>query len=98
MFDGFKKFPIAPHGRLPAKEIGTLFSFSFLIILAYNYYYTFIVNYVVREKESHVKESIKLMGLSSILHWIAWFIIFLILSTISTLLYSLQLKVTILQI
>ncbi|XP_065052485.1 phospholipid-transporting ATPase ABCA3-like isoform X1 [Rhopilema esculentum] len=56
-----------------------------LFTLAFIYTSIMIIKELVAEKQYRLKESMKMMGLSNWLHWLAWFIknfIFLMLSTI----------------
>ncbi|XP_065175068.1 phospholipid-transporting ATPase ABCA3-like [Sycon ciliatum] len=50
------------------------FGLPLLVFLAYILTALVLVRDIVREKERRLKESMKMMGLSNLLHWTAWFI------------------------
>ena len=64
----------------------------FIIMLSFVFVSLQIVKDVVFEKERKLKESMKMMGLSNWLHWLAWFVkyfVFLLITVaIMTLFYS----------
>ena len=54
----------------------------FLLILIFVPPVYNMVSLIVKEKESRVKESMRIMGMSSISYWISWYIHYTIVSTI----------------
>ncbi|XP_058064618.1 phospholipid-transporting ATPase ABCA3-like, partial [Anopheles bellator] len=67
------------------------------LIIAISFLYTFVntVKFITIEKETQLKEMMKMMGLSNWLHWSAWFVKCLILLTIASSLITLLLCVPI---
>jgi hypothetical protein len=59
--------------------------------LSWIYFVMTIVKSVVHEKETRVKEYMKIMGLRSLNHWVSWFITQGILMTVSVVLLVLVL-------
>lgn len=49
------------------------FAFPFLFLIAFLYNTINIIKYITVEKEMQLKESMKIMGLPSYMHWLAWF-------------------------
>lgn len=49
------------------------FAFPFLFLIAFLYNCINNIKYITVEKELQLKESMKMMGLPSYMHWIAWF-------------------------
>lgn len=49
------------------------FAFPFLFLMAFLYNCINNIKYITIEKELQLKESMKIMGLPSYMHWIAWF-------------------------
>ena len=56
---------------------------SVVIIMAFLYTAINTVKYITIEKEKQLKETMKIMGLPSWLHWLAWFVKTLLLLTLS---------------
>ncbi|XP_058456304.1 phospholipid-transporting ATPase ABCA3-like [Malaya genurostris] len=54
-----------------------------IIVIAFFYSAINIVKYITVEKERQLKETMKIMGLSSWLHWSAWFVKCILLLTVS---------------
>lgn len=57
---------------------------SLFILLSFVYPFINMVKFITTEKEKQLKESMKIMGLDSWLHWTAWFckcFIYLLFST-----------------
>ncbi|XP_077866667.1 phospholipid-transporting ATPase ABCA3-like [Saccoglossus kowalevskii] len=63
-----------------------------LIMLAFIYTAGIIVKELVVEKEARLKESMKMMGLSNYLHWLAWFFKYLFFLLITVILISILIK------
>lgn len=64
-----------------------------LLILGYLTPANYIITELTIEKESQVKEALKIMGLSNFLHWSAWFLISLIICGISVVFIAILLKI-----
>lgn len=56
---------------------------SFFILLSFVYPCINTVRFIAVEKERQLKESMKIMGLASWLHWTTWFLWIMILMTVS---------------
>ncbi|CAG7721592.1 unnamed protein product [Allacma fusca] len=48
--------------------------FPLLMILSWIYSAAMMIKYIVYEKENHLKEMMKIVGLSNFTHWLGWFI------------------------
>jgi ATP-binding cassette subfamily A (ABC1) protein 3 len=60
-----------------------------ILMLSFVFVSLNIVKNVVHEKEKQLKESMKMMGLGGFMHWIAWFITYLIILLITVSLITL---------
>jgi ATP-binding cassette subfamily A (ABC1) protein 2 len=64
------------------------------MVISWIYTVAITVQSIVHEKERRLKEFMKMMGLSNIVHWIAWFITSLCTISITVALLTLTLKVS----
>ncbi|KAJ6635436.1 Phospholipid-transporting ATPase ABCA3 [Pseudolycoriella hygida] len=67
-----QRFPYPPYVE---DIIGFVleFAFPFLFLIAFLYNCINNIKYITIEKELQLKESMKIMGLPSYMHWLAWF-------------------------
>eukprot|EP00041_Stephanoeca_diplocostata_P037453 m.1419052 g.1419052 ORF g.1419052 m.1419052 type:complete len:1793 (-) comp25039_c0_seq8:263-5641(-) len=85
----FNRFPYPAYvkdGFLYAIQFGL----PLLLMLSFMYTALTITRNVVHEKERRLKESMKMMGLTSIVHWAAWFTQALTLLVVSAILMTLE--------
>ncbi|KAG1683903.1 ATP-binding cassette sub-family A member 3 [Nymphon striatum] len=78
-----QRYPFPPYTHDPFLFAMQSF-FALVIILSYIYSCVNISKNIVHEKERKLKESMKVMGLSNWLHWLAWFVKSFIMMFIST--------------
>ena len=84
------QFPINSYRKDDfAAGIGRIIPLS--MVLSWIYFVMMIVRELVHEKETRVKEYMKIMGLSNLSHWTAWFITHFVMMTVSVLLLCLVL-------
>ncbi|XP_039258738.2 phospholipid-transporting ATPase ABCA3-like isoform X1 [Styela clava] len=87
-----KRFPYPPY-----VEDNFLVAISqllpLLIMLSFLYTALTIVKSVVHEKESKLKEYLMMTGLPNWLHWLAWFIKYLVFLTISCMFFTILFKI-----
>ncbi|XP_004706220.1 phospholipid-transporting ATPase ABCA3 [Echinops telfairi] len=90
-----KRFPYPPFISDPFL-VAIQYQLPLLLMLSFTYTSLSIIRAVVREKERKLKEYMRMMGLSSWLHWSAWFImaflLLLIASAFMTLLFCVKVK------
>ena len=60
--------------------------FPFLIILSFIPPVYNMVSLLVREKETRIKESMRMMGMGSLAYWLSWYFYYTIISTVIVLL------------
>uniref|UniRef100_F6USW1 ABC transporter domain-containing protein n=1 Tax=Ciona intestinalis TaxID=7719 RepID=F6USW1_CIOIN len=77
-----KRFPFPPY-IMDTFVIAIQRTLPLLVMLSFFYTSLVIVRSVVLEKESKMKEYMMMMGLSNWLHWLAWFVKYLIFLSIS---------------
>lgn len=82
-----REFPV-PFHRVDQFAAGISRSLPLLAVLAFIYSVSNIVKSVVYEKETRLKEAMKMMGLANWAHWTAWTITALIQLTITVLLMT----------
>ncbi|XP_012866697.1 PREDICTED: ATP-binding cassette sub-family A member 3 [Dipodomys ordii] len=70
-----KRFPFPPYISDPFL-IAIQYQLPLLLMLSFTYTSLTIIRSVVQEKERKLKEYMHMMGLSSWLHWTAWFLMF----------------------
>ncbi|XP_045462666.1 phospholipid-transporting ATPase ABCA1-like [Harmonia axyridis] len=76
-------------------QIGGNFFLGFLINAAFLYSFVNMVKSVTLEKEKQLKESMKIMGLPTWLHWTAWFIQMFIPHLIIVICFTISMKYSI---
>uniref|UniRef100_A0A2R8N2T9 ATP binding cassette subfamily A member 3 n=1 Tax=Callithrix jacchus TaxID=9483 RepID=A0A2R8N2T9_CALJA len=90
-----KRFPYPPFIADPFL-VAIQYQLPLLLLLSFTYTALTIARAVVQEKERRLKEYMRMMGLSSWLHWSAWFLVFflflLIASSFMTLLFCVKVK------
>ncbi|KAM8780116.1 phospholipid-transporting ATPase ABCA3 isoform 1-T3 [Rhynchonycteris naso] len=90
-----KRFPYPPFISDPFL-VAIQYQLPLLLMLSFTYTSLTIIRAVVQEKERKLKEYMRMMGLSSWLHWTAWFLLFflLLLMAVSfmTLLFCVKVK------
>ncbi|XP_066131310.1 phospholipid-transporting ATPase ABCA3 [Saccopteryx bilineata] len=90
-----KRFPYPPFISDPFL-VAIQYQLPLLLMLSFTYTSLTIVRAVVQEKERKLKEYMRMMGLSSWLHWTAWFLLFFLLLLIAvsfmTLLFCVKVK------
>ncbi|KAF6122837.1 hypothetical protein HJG60_000032 [Phyllostomus discolor] len=90
-----KRFPYPPFISDPFL-VAIQYQLPLLLMLSFTYTSLTIIRAVVQEKEKKLKEYMRMMGLSSWLHWTAWFLLFFffLLVTVSfmTLLFCVKVK------
>ncbi|XP_067006390.2 phospholipid-transporting ATPase ABCA3 isoform X2 [Anabrus simplex] len=86
------RFPYPPYLKDALLRALQVF-ISLMIMLSFVYTCISTVKVITAEKEKQLKEAMKIMGLPSWLHWLAWFIKTLIFLLISTVLIVILLKV-----
>ncbi|XP_066238945.1 phospholipid-transporting ATPase ABCA3 [Saccopteryx leptura] len=90
-----KRFPYPPFISDPFL-VAIQYQLPLLLMLSFTYTSLTIVRAVVQEKERKLKEYMRMMGLSSWLHWAAWFLLFFLLLLIAvsfmTLLFCVKVK------
>ncbi|XP_023584173.1 phospholipid-transporting ATPase ABCA3 [Trichechus manatus latirostris] len=90
-----KRFPYPPFISDPFL-LAIQYQLPLLLMLSFTYTSLTIIRAVVREKEKKLKEYMRVMGLSSWLHWSAWFLLFflslLIAVSCMTLLFCIKVK------
>lgn len=77
-----QRFPYPPY-VLDILLQGLQTLVSFFILLSFVYPCINFVRFIAVEKERQLKESMKIMGLASWLHWTTWFLCIMILMTVS---------------
>uniref|UniRef100_A0A2K5SFW9 ATP binding cassette subfamily A member 3 n=1 Tax=Cebus imitator TaxID=2715852 RepID=A0A2K5SFW9_CEBIM len=91
-----KRFPYPPFIADPFL-VAIQYQLPLLLLLSFTYTALTIARAVVQEKERRLKEYMRMMGLSSWLHWSAWFLVFflflLIASSFMTLLFCVKVSV-----
>lgn len=92
-FGNFQRFPYPPFYNDPLLR-GLENLFPAIIMIAFFYSCINTVKFITLEKERQLKESMKIMGLSGWLHWMAWFVKTLILLSISISLITILLCVS----
>ncbi|XP_058835896.1 phospholipid-transporting ATPase ABCA3-like isoform X2 [Topomyia yanbarensis] len=88
-----QRFPYPPFYNDPLLR-GLENLFPVIIMIAFFYSCINTVKFITLEKERQLKESMKIMGVSGWLHWMAWFVKTLILLSISITLITLLLCVS----
>ncbi|XP_065074349.1 phospholipid-transporting ATPase ABCA3-like [Ochlerotatus camptorhynchus] len=88
-----QRFPYPPFYNDPLLR-GLENLFPAIIMIAFFYSCINTVKFITLEKERQLKESMKIMGLSGWLHWMAWFVKTLILLSISISLITILLCVS----
>ncbi|EHH31333.1 hypothetical protein EGK_12384, partial [Macaca mulatta] len=90
-----KRFPYPPFIADPFL-VAIQYQLPLLLLLSFTYTALTIARAVVQEKERRLKEYMRMMGLSSWLHWSAWFLLFflflLIAASFMTLLFCVKVK------
>nr|KAF6365702.1 hypothetical protein mPipKuh1_000030 [Pipistrellus kuhlii] len=90
-----KRFPYPPFISDPFL-VAIQYQLPLLLMLSFIYTSLTIVRAVVQEKERKLKEYMRMMGLSSWLHWTAWFLLFffflLVAVSFMTLLFCVKVK------
>ncbi|XP_062956081.1 phospholipid-transporting ATPase ABCA3 [Cynocephalus volans] len=90
-----KRFPYPPFISDPFL-MAIQYQLPLLLMLSFTYTSLTIIRTVVQEKERKLKEYMRMMGLSSWLHWGAWFLMFflflLIVVSFMTLLFCVKVK------
>ncbi|XP_008049514.1 ATP-binding cassette sub-family A member 3 [Carlito syrichta] len=90
-----KRFPYPPFIADPFL-VAIQYQLPLLLMLSFTYTSLTIIRAVVQEKERKLKEYMRMMGLSSWLHWSAWFLMFFLLLLIAvslmTLLFCVKVK------
>nr|XP_021553674.1 ATP-binding cassette sub-family A member 3-like [Neomonachus schauinslandi] len=90
-----KRFPYPPFISDPFL-VAIQYQLPLLLMLSFTYTSLTIIRAVVQEKERKLKEYMRMMGLSSWLHWSAWFLLFffflLVAVSCVTLLFCVKVK------
>ncbi|KAG8506409.1 ATP-binding cassette sub-family A member 3 [Galemys pyrenaicus] len=90
-----KRFPYPPYTSDPFL-VAIQYQLPLLLVLSFTYTSLSIIRAVVQEKESKLKEYMRMMGLSGWLHWSAWFLLFLLFLLVTvasmTLLFCVEVK------
>ncbi|XP_007937732.1 phospholipid-transporting ATPase ABCA3 [Orycteropus afer afer] len=90
-----KRFPYPPFISDPFL-VAIQYQLPLLLMLSFTYTSLSIIRAVVREKEQKLKEYMCVMGLSSWLHWSAWFltsfVLLVVASAFMTLLFCVKVK------
>ncbi|XP_055537148.1 phospholipid-transporting ATPase ABCA3-like isoform X2 [Wyeomyia smithii] len=89
-----RRFPYPPYYSDPLLT-GLENLLPLIIVIAFFYSALNIVKYITVEKERQLKETMKIMGLFSWLHWSAWFVKCILLLAISSSLITILLCVNI---
>lgn len=87
-----QRYPYPPH-ILDVLLQGLETIVSFFILLSYIYPCINTVRFIAIEKERQLKETMKIMGLPSWLHWTTWFVRTMIVMILSIILIVILLKV-----
>uniref|UniRef100_A0A7N5JBB3 ATP binding cassette subfamily A member 3 n=1 Tax=Ailuropoda melanoleuca TaxID=9646 RepID=A0A7N5JBB3_AILME len=89
-----KRFPYPPFISDPFL-VAVQYQVPLLLVLSFTHSSLTIIRAVVQEKERKLKEYMRMMGLSSWLHWSAWFLLFFLLLLAAVSLVTLLLCVTV---
>ncbi|XP_025772506.1 ATP-binding cassette sub-family A member 3 [Puma concolor] len=94
-----KRFPYPPFISDPFL-VAMQYQLPLLLVLSLTYSSLTVIRAVVQEKERRLKEYMRMMGLSSWLHWSAWFLLFFLFLFVAvsfvTLLFCIKVSVAVL--